>query len=443
MGYYKFINGLKWYYRLKPQKDHLGIIKRGLFSDTPRHTLTNALIVASSYHDQKSNKICRLYTYFKSYLEYGIYQLKLPSHERCFYEIILGESGQKPHFDVDIDDKMVDGEAVKDGLITAIIETLAKRGIILRLDTDILLYTSHGANKQSYHVIVNNYCHANNIEAKAFYDNVIEVISIIDSTYVQWIDRAVYSPTQQFRIVGSQKVGSDRIKIFNQVWTYKGNEIINIYPEQPDSPEHEMVMQLEASIVGFTGNCKFLPPFEPRADQIKQYSESGDITLDDATQAINLIGKAGNIRLDDQRFPYKFQGINGPIVMLTRIRPSRCKICMRTHQHENPYLLVVGEEKNVFFFCRRAPEQKKIFLGKLNPVSLEETWNQQKPGTGRPSPEQIKSENFNMIWSANMIDKVKILAQSGNTNDKKYISSSTKIEPKYRNQFINLYINSK
>ena len=127
MGYYKFINGLKWYYRLKPQKDHLGIIKRGLFSDTPRHTLTNALIVASSYHDQKSNKICRLYTYFKSYLEYGIYQLKLPSHERCFYEIILGESGQKPHFDVDIDDKMVDGEAVQDGLITAIIETLAKR----------------------------------------------------------------------------------------------------------------------------------------------------------------------------------------------------------------------------------------------------------------------------------------------------------------------------
>ncbi len=103
MGYYRIINGIRWYYRLKPQKDQNGRVKRGLFNDRERHTLSKNLIVSLSYHDRAADKVFRLYTIFKSYLEYGIYQLKLPQHERCFYEIILGEGTQKPHFDIDID----------------------------------------------------------------------------------------------------------------------------------------------------------------------------------------------------------------------------------------------------------------------------------------------------------------------------------------------------
>ena len=51
-------------------------------------------------------------------------QMKLPQHERCFYEIILGESAQKPHFDLDIDNINIDGEDVKDNLVDNIVEVL-------------------------------------------------------------------------------------------------------------------------------------------------------------------------------------------------------------------------------------------------------------------------------------------------------------------------------
>ncbi len=464
MGYYKYLNRTKWYYRLKEKKDMQGRIQKGMFSDHPRHTLTSALIVALSYNDTTTNKVFRLYTFFKSYLEYGMYQMKLPQNERCFYEIILGESTQKPHFDVDIANspnttnnttnntttQTTDGEAVKDDLVASIVKTLKDRDIELNMSLDILIYTSHGPDKQSYHVIVNNHCHANNVESKAFYDAVMDHVN---HNYAQWIDRAVYSPTQQFRIVGCQKIGSKRIKTFQKKWMYQGKEINYEYPEEPDSPEHEMVMQLEASVIGFTGNCRFLPPFEPRADQIKHYTESDDITTDDASNAIKLIGAAGNISPHDPRFPYQFTGINGPIVMLKRTKPSRCKICDRVHQHENPYLLVVGEEKSVFFFCRRAPEHKKLFLGKLNPIPEDQgmdgtdqnlgTTPGTTPTTQPISPEQIKTTNVKINWTRNVIDRVQRLARKGSSNDKKYISSNTQIDPNHKKQFIEMYINNK
>lgn len=435
MGYYRVINGLRWYYRLKPHKDG-NKIQQGLFSDNPRHTLTNSLIVALSYYDFRSDKTFRLYTVFKSYLEYGIYQLKLPEHERCFYEIILGESTQKPHFDIDIDNTTSPGQDIKDNLIDCIIKVLSNKGVVINLSTDILLYTSHGNNKQSYHVVVNNYCHTNNIEARAFYDHVMDHVK---PEYAQWVDRAVYSPCQQFRICGSQKIGSERRKVFQKSWSYKGKIVEYKYPEQPDSPEHEMVMQLEASIVGFTGNCKFLPPFEPRLDKNKTYIESEDIDVKDANEAINLIATAGKISVNDPRFPYKFLGINGPIVMLKRTKPSKCRICNRVHEHENPYLIVVGDEKAVYFHCRRAPENKKLYLGKLAPNPDLDTNNN---SNNQPSPEQIKMNQVRSTWTKNVINRVQQVAQKSNGKEKKYVNGMTEIDEDHKKQFIQMYIDN-
>ncbi len=421
--YYKLINNIRWYYRLKPQKELNGYVKMGLFSEHPRNTLSNSLIVALSYFDSTSNKTYRLYGKFKSYLEFGIYQIKLPQRERCFYEIILGESSQKPHFDLDIDNTYIDGEAVKDNLIDNIIKVL--NTINLKLKTDILVYTSHGVKKQSYHIIINNYCHANNIEARAFYD---KVVNNINPNYIQWIDRAVYSPTQQFRIVGSQKIGTYRVKIFQNKWSYHSDTIIHKYPEDPDSPEHEMIMQLESSIIGYTGNCRFLPVFEPKPETIKNYSDTEDITIDDAVEGIKLIANAGKISVNDVRFPYKFMGIDGPIVMLKRIKSSRCKLCNRIHEHENPYLLIIGEEKNVYFFCRRAPQNKKLYLGKLimninNNINVN-VFNNNKTGH----------------WTQNVIDRVQKLARTNIGKTKQYVNGETEIDPIHKQMIIDNYL---
>jgi len=439
--HYLLINNAKWYYRLKPKQED-NKTSKGLFSDTPRTSLIGNLIVSLSWYDQKTQKELRLYSHFKSYLEYGIYQMKLSQAERCFYEIILGENAQKPHFDIDISNSDIAGDTVRDNLVDAIITVLKEKGIEIKLETDILIYTSHStANeskyKRSYHVIVNNFCHVNNIEAKAFYYKVMEHVK---PEYTDYIDAAVYGPTQQFRIVGSQKIGTTRIKTFQEVWVFHDKEIKYEYPEPPDSPEHAFVMQLEASIVGYTGNCRFLPPFEPRPDQIKHYeTELDDVTQAEAQDAIQLIATAGNIKTSDSRFPYKFLGINGPIVMLKRTKPSKCKICERVHEHENPYLVVIGDEKSVYFHCRRAPEGKKLFLGKLNPLSEDHG----PGGQTEIKEEEVKLDRVKINWTKNVIDKIQQVAKSGNPNDKKYITSETPIDKNHKKQFIDMYVNYK
>lgn len=411
MSYYKIINGLKWYYRLIPKKDERNRTQKGLFSDYPRHELTRALIVSWSYYDKNDDKIYRLYGKFKTYLEYGIYQMKLPKHERCFYEIALGEKSQKPHFDIDIDDPTVNGDHVKDMLVDSIIS-------IIKIDlNDILIYTSHGNNKQSYHVIINNHCHANNIEAKAFYDMVVNNIPIEDR---KWIDRAVYSPTQQFRIVGSSKIGSDRTKVFQKTWTYHDKTIKHEYPEEPDSPEHEFVMQLEESILGYTNNCRFLPSYDPKPEDIKHYDDIDDVTKEDAIEGLKLVAQAGNIKITDSKFPYKFMGINGPIVMLKRKKPSKCRICNRIHEHENPYLIIIGDEKNVYFHCRRAPEDKKLFLGKLAPKSDSDS-----------DSDSVEENNVQgHVWARNVLERVKQIAGVNVGPTKiRHVTGETEVDP--------------
>ena len=432
MSYYRVINSIKWYYRLKPQKDG-DYNKKGLFSDIPRHQLSSALIVSLSWKDPKDGKEYRLFSHFKSYLEYGIYQRKLLESERCFYEIVLGESSQKPHFDIDIDDASINGDQIKDALITSIMTVLQEKGINLNLNRDLLLYTSHGpkGNKQSYHVVINNYCHANNIEAKAFYHQVTDKML---PEHSKWVDMAVYNPTQQFRIVGSRKIGSERIKKFNSQWFFNGQEIKHEYPEKPEDEDHEYVMQLEESMVGFCGSCRFLPPFEPRADQMRTYQDSEDVTPEEAQQAFQLVGKAGNISITDSRFPYKFLGINGPIIMLKRTKASKCKICNRVHEHENPYLLVVGEEKNVYFCCRRSNDGKKLFLGKLNEIPEEQT------------QVAIDNERINQVkinWTKDVIGKVQEIARTGKTNEKRFVTGSTPINEGHKKQLIDMFVNHK
>ena len=329
------------------------------------------------------------------------------------------------------------GDKVRNNLIDSIIKTLKNKDVEINLETDIMIYTSHSQSKLSYHIIINNFCHANNVEARAFYENVMDHV---EPDFAKYIDKAIYSPTQQFRIVGSQKIDTTRIKTFQKTWEYHNTTVNYKYPETPDSPEHEFVMQLEASIIGYVGNCKFLPPFEPRVESMKNYEKcDDDVTKEDAKEAINLIAIAGKIKVTDSNFPYKFLGISGPIVMLKRIRASNCKLCNRVHENENPYLIVIGNEKSVFFHCRRAPDNKKLFLGKLNPDP------EATEGTDQIKADMTKEvevlNEIKTVWSKSVIEKLHLLARSGNPNEKRH-APVTDVKEEHKKQIVDMYINS-
>jgi hypothetical protein len=56
------------------------------------------------------------------------------------------------------------------------------------------------------------------------------------------------------------------------------------------------------------------------------------------------------------------------IIMLKRRFASMCRTCNRIHEHENPFLLIIGEERDVYLDCRRNAQGKKLFVGKLGPT---------------------------------------------------------------------------
>jgi len=61
------------------------------------------------------------------------------------------------------------------------------------------------------------------------------------------------------------------------------------------------------------------------------------------------------------------------IILLRRNSPSTCLICKRIHEHENAYLIVAGEDRDVYLDCRRNAHNKKLFVGKLGKINNDST----------------------------------------------------------------------
>ena len=322
----------------------------------------------------------RLYALFDSYIEFASFSIKYPPERRTFYEVALGEFPQKPRYDLDINiadlpagtniDEL--SEQLKDTVIELTMNVLSEKDVRLDLAKDILVFTSHGDTKRSYHIVINNYCHYHHKEARALYDQVVARFPEPMKPYVKFVDSAVYSSKQQFRIVGSQKAGSGRPKKFLSTWNYKGQTIEHTYIEKPENANHEFMLQLEESLLTHTSSCYLLPSLiDPDDDGLGVMSKARydmeNIPMDLAKKALEMCAAYGGGTIHDRRFPYTLDNIKGGIVCLKRTQASMCRICSRVHEHENPYLVVAGEgtAKSVYFYCRRAPLNKKLYLGKL------------------------------------------------------------------------------
>jgi len=187
------------------------------------------------------------------------------------------------------------------------------------------------------------------------------------------IDPKVYSSLQQFRIVGSQKNGSNRPKIFNRQWQYHNQPINYQYCEPPEGDGHKMMMILGASLVSNISCCKFLPKFideeemkraEEKKLQSSKYKENDiNITKEIIKQSlVMLAGKAG-MNFRDRKFPYTYSSVENGLIILKRERASKCQICDRIHEHENPFLIVKNNGE-LFFNCRRS--DKSLYIGNVN-----------------------------------------------------------------------------
>ncbi len=92
----------------------------------------------------------------------------------------------------------------------------------------------------------------------------------------------------------------------------------------------------------------------------------------------------------------------GNYIILKRLKPSYCQVCLRTHEHENPYLFVKPylNGYQLYFNCRRNTESQLLcFISNksntiVDDVTLNQPINIDKYINFNSSPPKKKSDNL-------------------------------------------------
>lgn len=257
----------------------------------------------------------RRHFYFKTYREFEEYYLNLveeKSRENKFphwFEVIKGDRPQKPHFDIDILDD-TEPRLVLEELFVSVESVLSRMGHEFHED-DFYVYTSHSdevsKHAASYHVILPGFHHKNNLEARAFYEEVV-----LYMFYRRFIDTAVYKSHQNFRLLWSSKGGSTRQKI----------------PLGSDDLHASMVSQLEKGSVHLKLHTTIAQELLPSIED------------EELSYILQLIPR-----------DHTFRGVSGPFIVLNRTSAGICQLCCRVHDGENGFIFV--KDGLVYYNCRR------------------------------------------------------------------------------------------
>lgn len=303
-----------------------------------------------------------------------IYELiRRPSMENRYHEVIRLNVLQKPRFDIDVSISELPettsllefGESIKDMLIEAVVKVLAVDRIEVDLERDVMIYTSHGAEKMSYHVILNRYKHNNLHEAKAFY-HLCKAAASDPVMFQQYVDDSIYSKNHCFRLQGCHKYGSSlRPKVYSQDFIYRGNHYRHVIDHGARSKGAIELSIFSNGLVTFTsGTEKMLPLYVDPSSRPKTYNSSVQLSSNSVDMAMELLyGRFGKLL-------YSYKGVDGNCIHLTRNRPSYCEGCSRTHDKRDPFMYVVGT--SLWYRCHRVnPSWKGDLLGEITTISKE------------------------------------------------------------------------
>ncbi len=365
--------GKKWYTNLVPSSEYKG---KCLMDDYRQEDLRSHLVIC--YTKQYTpDYVQHLYAVFDSYIEFYNYYIKFEMKDRCFYEII--QFYQKPHFDLDLDSPTYIkhysynkpyqyDEFFKVG--TILIETLVRACKVimlpnlLNLEKDVLVYTSHGKSKGkdklSYHVIINHWCHIDEIEAGAFFEKVSHLTAcLLEGKYVEWLDKSVYKSRQNFRLLGSHKFDTEADQITNRTKKFESSfqYFDQVIVHEPDILNiAEKYSHFSKSLITFTSGCQLLQSF----GEHKNYENYDyDISEKDLEEIKVMLYKV----FKDQ---FTIRDIKKHKIFLKKRNPYYCPICYRVHPHENPMIVVYHGV--VKFDCRRHDDKKKLLLGHLTTI---------------------------------------------------------------------------
>lgn len=353
-------HGKNWVYRLKGGEKGPGLLD--LLDDEAK---VSALIVCFV-----NSQDIRHYTKFDTFLECIQVMMKIEQDIRCFHEVVLEHRNQKMRFDIDIkktpDVTETEVKQFMDDLIDATIRVYGEIGYQIVPEKHILLFSSHGPQKWSYHIIVDGFYCENCQEASALFKKITEKMPNQERVK-DWLDASIYNANHSLRILSSVKNG--RKKILEKVWKFRDQEVHFEYSQKPRNEKHQIVLEFERSFISLTENCFPIPMLVKK----NFYNNESEV-------------------MDDQVSDYAFRlfkSIYGDVfthvktvsnfVLLQRVKESGCPICNRVHESENAFLVVKTHPKEngmtrheVFFYCRRT-SGNKVLVGEKIELDQEET----------------------------------------------------------------------
>jgi len=350
------------------------------------------------------------YLVFESWDQFWAFNDAQPPNFRCFHEVIFGSLPQRAKFDIDaalplvaaIDDAtlkilaaragvrarddtdfddllqelgiepdkkaaraatpeeaLIDQSAAKmDVIIRALVAIIADEMTAAYYPTEKIATTSRdivvaessgpdktsGTYKFSYHILVGPYAIANNEEAKALTRRVVERLP---PAVARLVDQAVNKSVQNFRLPGSAKPGSGRVKA---VTGKHGTPRVAAARAAVRDPALRVLGPVRA------------PPPAARPTALPAEIPEGDLK-------VVLKALADDGALDGHRF----SRAEDNLLLFLRARPSHCRLCGRRHDNDNTLMVSVaaGEAKagaspaapaphSVLELCRHAPGASRL-----------------------------------------------------------------------------------
>lgn len=349
-----FSFGKKWMYHLKG-----GEKGKGLIDTLNEDEKMSSLIVCFV-----NNKNIRHFSAFDNFIECIQFMLKIPVNNRSFHEIVLEKRNQKMRFDIDVKKtektKDEDVKIFMDDLIESIIEVYGEFGYKIIPEKHILLFSSHGKEKWSYHIVIDGFYCETCQESLALFKKItgnMRSDRMNNKETINWLDSSIYSANHSLRILGSVKGG--RQKVLEKCWRFKDKEIFFEYSQEPRNEKHRIVMEFERSFISLTENCFPIPNLVVKNDHIYENKTIDEEISDYAFRLFRSL--YGDVFKYDKTI-YNF-------VLLERDVASGCPICDRVHENENAFLIIkslkseIGKTRHEIFFCCRRSDGKKLLIG--------------------------------------------------------------------------------
>lgn len=377
---------MKKYFKLNGGKNNKNEWIEGLYDNN--HVTENNMVVA----EELPNKaLC--FMLFDSYNNFYSVLRRTKHNERNFYELNCKEhKWNKMVFDLD-GDLNVDMTKLRNQLVDAILNVSNRYNLNIQLE-DIMLFESNGDDKQSEHLIIDRHLFFKTFHNyRLLFCNLCK--SMIDVDLRKYVDDRIYNNNRAFRMAYCTKKGKNRFKTFKPIWEYNGkkiqykfdydifNELLNnkeIITDDLLIDEYNREVFFRSLITTTSHNYhKHTSIFHDIKNNSGKKNFEENISVDfDENEVFDYFLQC----FPEYTNKFTYSKTEKSFIHLTNKRGYNCKICNRPHDHQHPYLFVLGEEQKVYFNCRQNNNNENLYVGIMYPerklINTQNTDNDEK-----------------------------------------------------------------